>query len=212
MSEIQANEKTAAAAAAALRAPGLDARLRSRVESEGLSRARWATRTPVEQRRIAGQMVREEVSAHPFTESLNLEGVDWNQLGQQWLVYAQERIVADDVDWWKCVCGNEPDGYGFVTCLATGESIEPYGNGPWDGQHMRCQQCGRVARQDERDPEDGVPVRFIYPLEPWPRCDRVVARAGGLGACDRALPAEQEECGSPEHVNRRGNGGPRFNG
>lgn len=126
---------------------------------------------------------------------------------------ATEFIDATEEDWWVCPCGNQPDSYGFVTCLPTGESIEPYGNGPWDGKHSRCEDCGRVARQDQRDPATGrIPVLFTYPLPDQPRCDLVVARAGGYGACDATLPTDGRDCGSTQHAERdSAAGGPHFN-
>lgn len=127
---------------------------------------------------------------------------------------ATEYITALEEDWWVCVCGNEADYYGFVTCVPTGESIEPYGHGTWDGNHNRCEFCGRVARFDQRDPVTGlVPVLFTYPLASHPRCERIVARAAGVGACDNALPADADHCGSDQHIQRSdADGGLLFRG
>lgn len=45
----------------------------------------------------------------------------------------------------KCECGNEPWIHGFYSAdLATGEEVEPYIGGNWDGRTWLCAKCGTV--------------------------------------------------------------------
>jgi hypothetical protein len=44
-----------------------------------------------------------------------------------------------------CECGNEPWIHGFYAAdLATGEEVEPYIGGTWDGRTWFCAKCGAV--------------------------------------------------------------------
>jgi len=42
----------------------------------------------------------------------------------------------------ECICGNDPDYYGFVPCDRQGNQIEPVA-GEWDGLCV-CQLCSRI--------------------------------------------------------------------
>jgi hypothetical protein len=44
-----------------------------------------------------------------------------------------------------CECGNEPWIHGFYAAdLATGEEVEAYPRGTWDGRTWLCAGCGAV--------------------------------------------------------------------
>ena len=48
-------------------------------------------------------------------------------------------------DAWICICGNQPDYYGFYACDETGTEVEPVSG--WPGLYV-CSRCGRIIQQD----------------------------------------------------------------
>ena len=54
----------------------------------------------------------------------------------------RERITAEAVDAWVCVCGNTSSTSGFFP-YADGREVEPTAEA-WDGVHYVCAECLRV--------------------------------------------------------------------
>lgn len=74
-----------------------------------------------------------------------------------------EWFTALEEDWWRCECGNEPDGWGHAPGTRDGKLLPmaaSHDGGDWDSDTLVCMECGRFARMSERDPVSGlVPVR-----------------------------------------------------
>lgn len=72
-----------------------------------------------------------------------------------------EFITGVSDDWWRCVCGNEPDEAGFYPSTLDGKPIHPGQDDDvdeWDTHRTNvCGKCGRLAR-DLGEDQIAVPV------------------------------------------------------
>jgi hypothetical protein len=48
----------------------------------------------------------------------------------------------------RCICGNDTMDTGFTPAdPATGQEVEPYIDGPWNGSTIKCMSCSRLINQ-----------------------------------------------------------------
>lgn len=59
----------------------------------------------------------------------------------------EEHINVEVSDWWVCLCGNEPDRFGFYSCDRTGAEVEPT-EAEWPEPLYVCERCGRIIEQE----------------------------------------------------------------